>query len=214
MRRRTVRAAGGAAAALLGLVGAGCGVLPGSSSPPSSAPPTGGASSSTAPTAPSGSATPTSGPTDAGPVLGTRTFSVAGTYSGTRLQMRLDLVALKRRGDLLDLEARLSNLSTDMTKDQRWQVAGRFNGAVRDDLNATDGAFSGVTITDLPGKKRYLVAADSARACVCTTGLSSTFVGAGQTLELDATYAAPPTSTTTVDVSVPTLGTFRDVPIG
>lgn len=62
-------------------------------------------------------------------------------------------------------------------------------------------------------KKRYFVAADSAGACVCTTDLSGTFPDAGDTVELTATYAAPPTSTTTVDVSVPGLGTLSDVPV-
>ena len=224
MRRRTVgvRRGAGAAALAAGLVLGGCGILPGSggqapsgpaSSAPASSAPTGGASAS-ASSQPSGGAAPSDSPTQgSGPVLGTRTFTVKAAYAPNKIKIRFDLLALQRRGDLLELRADLVNLSEDQSTDQRWQVAGRFNGSYRKDLNSTDGAFSGVVLTDLAQKKRYFVAADSAGACVCTTDLSGTFPDAGDTVELTATYAAPPTSTTTVDVSVPKLGTFRDVAI-
>lgn len=126
--------------------------------------------------------------------------------------MRFDIVELKRRGDLLDLTARLTNLEQSRDRDLRWQVSDRFAGPYRNDITGGD-AFSGVVLTDLAGKKRYLVAADSGNACVCTVQLSSTFIGAGQSVELDATYAAPPASTTRLDASVKSLGTFRDLPV-
>lgn len=145
--------------------------------------------------------------------LANRDFTVTGTYVQTRLRMRLSVVELTRRGDLLDLRATLTNLEQDRSRDLRWQVAGRFGGPYRKDITSSDGAFSGAVLTDVAGKKRYLVAADSGNECVCTTQLSSTFVGAGQSIELDATYAAPPVSTTKLDVSIASLGTFRDLPV-
>lgn len=228
MGRRTVyvRRSLGAVALAAGLATAGCGILPGqidqpsapaSSAPATSAPASGGATSS-ASSAPSGQATGSAAPTavptgSSGPALATKTFAVKADYAPNKIQIRFDLLALQRRGDLLELRADLVNMAEDRSTNQKWQVGSRFNGSYRDDLKATDGAFAGVVLTDLAAKKRYLVAADSAGACVCTTNLSGTFPEAGDTVELTATYAAPPTSTTTVDVSVPTLGTFRDVPI-
>ena len=182
---------------------------PGSSataSDPASAAPSPSLSPSTAAPDPAATGAPAQ-------ALGGRAFTVTGTYTRAELQMRLDITGLKRRGDLLDLTATLTNLEQDRSRDLRWQVAGRFDGPYREDITSSGNSFSGAVLTDLAGKKRYLVAADSGGACVCTVELSSTFVGAGQSVELDATYAAPPPATTTLDVSVPTLGTFRDLPV-
>lgn len=217
------RAGGVTALAALTVLGAGCGVLPGTgpSAPSARAPdPTTTASTTPGAVAPGGGsaqtpAVSTSPSATASPAaLASKTFTVNGTYSTkARLTMRFDVVELRRRGDLLDLRATLTNTATDQSQDLRWQVAGRFNGSYRKDLNSVGGSFAGVVLTDPVGRKRYLVAADSAADCVCSANLSSTFVEAGQTLELDATYAAPPATTSTLDVAVPSLGTFRDLPI-
>lgn len=214
------RAGRAAAVVTLGLLVASCGVFPSSSSGPTSASspePATPASSGSAgvPSAGTGgSAAPSPDPsTGARPSLASKSFTVKATYSKTRPRIRFDVVELKRRGDLLELRASLTNLGQDRSVDQRWQIGSRFNGAYRKDLTVTDGAFSGSVLTDLAGKKRYFVAADSAGACVCTVDLSGTFPDGGETVELTATYAAPPASTTTLDVTVPSMGTFRDLPI-
>jgi hypothetical protein len=175
-----------------------------------SAAPTAAPSSASSGTTPAADPSATGAPAQA---LASREFTVTGTYSKTRVRMRLDVEEIKRRGDLLDLTASLTNLEQDLSRDLRWQVSSRFEGSFREDLASTDGSFSGAVLTDIAGKKRYLVAADSGRACVCTVQLSSTFVGAGQSVELSATYAAPPTSTSTLDVTIASLGTFRDLPV-
>jgi hypothetical protein len=198
----------------------------GSDAAPAPAEATGGSSpaaSSSAAAAPSTAPSPTPSTTTSAPAspatdapvqtLASRDFTVTGTYSQTRVRMRLSVTELKRRGDLLDLTATLTNLEQDRSKDLRWQVGSRFAGSYRKDLESTDGAFSGSVLTDVAGKKRYLVAADSANACVCTVQLSSTFVGAGQTVDLNATYAAPPATTTKLDVAIASLGNFRDLPV-
>lgn len=145
--------------------------------------------------------------------LASREFTVTGTYSRTRVRMRFGITELKRRGDLLDLTAKLTNVEQDGSRDLQWQVSDRLQGPYRKDLTSVGGSFSGAVLTDVAGKKRYLVAADSGNECVCTVQLSSTFVGAGQSVELSATYAAPPASTTKLDVAVTSLGTFRDLPV-
>lgn len=171
---------------------------------------------STSPSSATGDATPASDPSaSAAPAqaLVSRDFTVNGTYTQTRLRMRLSVVELKRRGDLLDLKATLTNLERDSSRDLRWQVGSRFAGPYRQDITSSSGVFSGAVLTDVAGKKRYLVAADSGNECVCTDQLSSTFVGAGQTIELNATYAAPPAATTKLDVTITSTGMFRDLPV-
>ncbi len=79
--------------------------------------------------------------------------------------------------------------------------------------NGTDGSVLGAVLTDVAGKKRYLVAADSGEPACAPSQLSSTFVGAGQSIELSATYAAPPATTTKLDVSVTSLGPSVTSPI-
>ncbi|MQA79774.1 MAG: hypothetical protein GEV10_15055 [Streptosporangiales bacterium] len=69
---------------------------------------------------------------------------------------------------------------------------------------------SGVTVRDPVGKKRYLPAT-FAGGCYCTSRPYT--VGSGQTMYLTATYAAPPKGVEAVDVSVPQVGTFADVPV-
>jgi hypothetical protein len=173
------------------------------------------ASSSDTPPATDPSATAADPSASAAPeqTLASRDFTVTGSYTPTRVRMRFSVMELKRRGELLDLKATLTNLEKDSSKDLRWQVGSRFQGSYRKDLLGTDGSFSGGVLTDVAGKKRYLVAADSSNACVCTVQLSSTFIDAGQTVELEATYAAPPATTTKLDVSIASLGTFRDLPV-
>lgn len=184
---------------------------------PSTASPSTSASAETSSSEPTESATeePSAPSTGApGDALASKGFTVTGTYSQTDVSMRLDIMELKRRGDLLQLTANLVNTETDRSKDLRWQIAQRFESALpRDDLHSINGSFSGVLLTDVANKQRYLVAADSAGDCVCTTNLSATFVGAGQTIELTATFAAPPESTTQLDVDVASLGLFRDLPV-
>ncbi len=138
---------------------------------------------------------------------------VKATHNNSSVRIRLDINQIERRGDLLDLTAHLTNLSQSASQDPEWQVGNYFSGSYRKDITNTQGGFSGVVLTDRARKKRYLVAADSATECVCTVNLSYAFLDAGQTIELEATYAAPPTSTTKLDATIPTIGTIRDLPI-
>jgi len=231
MRDRSAchRAAWSTSAAATALLVAGCSVLGGGGSSPASSAPAVPASSAPASPAPSatasspGSTTP--GPTAGGatplgdpsapaaaeqPLAG-RTLTV-DAFGGSTVPLRVDVMELRRRGDLLDLTVHLTNTSTDRSRNLGYLVNSRFNGPRRDDISSYDAAFSGAVLTDVAGKKRYLVAADSGNQCVCTN-FGSTLIGPGQTVEATATYAAPPASTTKLDVAVASIGTFRDLPI-
>ena len=138
-------------------------------------------------------------------------FTRSNGPSNKPLELRMDVVDLSRRGELMQLVVRVSNKSTDLTTDQRWQIFG-FT-VTRNDMTPGSSAFNSVILTDVEGKKRYLAAVDGSGRCVCTTDLGSIFVGAGQSVELTATYAAPPASTNRLDVDIPTVGLLRDVPV-
>lgn len=123
-------------------------------------------------------------------------------------QVRIALTSLAREGELATLNFRATALSTRHTA---WQVGGFFG-----DLKGSGGsslAANGLYLIDTKNKKKHLVAADAGGGCVCSTNLSATFVRAGQSVVLSATFAAPPPDVTAVDVFVPNVGTFRNVPI-
>lgn len=116
----------------------------------------------------------------------------------------VEINSLVRQGELATLNFSVTSLAEE--GEDEWQVADTFDGDSGLDV-------SGVTLVDGQNRKKYLVAQDSRGDCVCSSDLSSTFVAPGQTVLLTATFAAPPESVTTIDVSIPTAGTFSDVPI-
>ena len=70
----------------------------------------------------------------------------------------------------------------------------------------------GVYVLDPAEGTRHLVAYDSEGRCVCTSALNSTGgVAAGGSVTLSSTFAAPPESTSTVDVVIPSVGAFTGV---
>ncbi|MQA79790.1 MAG: hypothetical protein GEV10_15135 [Streptosporangiales bacterium] len=77
---------------------------------------------------------------------------------------------------------------------------------------------SGVYLVDGKNKKKHLTARyrdpahpTSGMHCLCS---GTRGVAGGQTLYLNATFAAPPDDVTSVDVAIPHVGTFKDVAIG
>ncbi len=149
-------------------------------------------SASASASAPAGSASPRSG--SAGEVLATST-SELGTG-----QARADVLTLRRSGDLLTLEIRLTNLES-----------GGLVSAESFPANLGDNAVTGITLVDGRNKKRYLPAKDSAGTCLCSKA-SINLAEGGSTI-VSATYAAPPADVTTLSVELPGFGTFADLPV-
>jgi hypothetical protein len=201
---------------LLALSVAGCSgsSTPGQSTATDKAKASGGANSSASPddsaSSPAGAKGSAASTADSVSLAGAD-FTRSGGPGSKPLELRVDVVGLSRRGELLQLVVRVSNKSTDPTTDQRWQISDF--SVTRNDMTPGISAFNGVVLTDVKGKKRYLAAADSGGGCVCTPDLGSIFVGAGQSVELTATYAAPPASTDRLDVDIPSVGLLRDVPV-
>jgi hypothetical protein len=98
------------------------------------------------------------------------------------------------------------------------QIASTFSDGLFQDLedeeaNESGDVFDGVALIDPEGRKKYLVARESTGRCVCSNNLSSAFVQDDAPVSIQATLAAPPEEVTTVDVVVPNVKTFTDVPI-
>jgi hypothetical protein len=139
--------------------------------------------------------TPTPAPevTDA---VASRTTS----YDGDRV--RIDVLSLRRSGELSVLQLRETYLGTES-----------YN--INNDLGsgAADYDLSGITLVDGENGKRYLTAHDSDDDCVCSRTIGVT-IKPGSSYTLSATFAAPPSDVRTVDLAIPGLGTINDVPVG
>ncbi len=135
-----------------------------------------------------------------------------GTVDGA--PARLDIISLTRSGGVSQLTMRLSN-TDPQDSSSGIQVGDTFDDQVNGTEAKPDDPFTvdGVALVDSVNRKKYLVARDTEGKCVCDSGLSSEFVKAEQSLNLSATFGAPPPAVRTVNVFVPKFGTFRDVPI-
>lgn len=69
----------------------------------------------------------------------------------------------------------------------------------------------GMSLIDGDAGKKYMVVRDSEGACLCTSGRSS--LTEGEPVTVYAYFPAPPTSTEAVDVEIPNMVPFDDVPI-
>lgn len=155
-------------------------------------------------------ATPTPTPTVAtGPVA-----QGEGSADGGRFVFII--TDLKRSGPTVVLNATVS-LAGDSPGDSI-QISSTFSDGLFNELEDEEGdeagdVFDGVALIDPEGRKKYLVARESTGRCVCSNDLSAAFVQEDAPINLQATLAAPPEDVTTVDVVVPNVKTFTDVPI-
>jgi hypothetical protein len=92
-----------------------------------------------------------------------------------------------------------------------WQIGSAFAG----ETGAPGGAdaFSGVYLLDRKNSKQYLVARNADGALLASTLLGGVFVQAQQAVELFATFGAPPDDVPAVDVAIPGISVFENVPL-
>ncbi|MEU6790422.1 lipoprotein [Nonomuraea wenchangensis] len=195
MRKTIVLAV--AAAAL-----AGCGVLPGvpqgSGGEERQSRP---ASESTTASAPEQQSPQESAPPQQSTVIATKEAKVgSGDMYG---EARVDITGLKRQG-------RTATLTWVITA-----LDGKVNVHNGLGTGTLDFTVSGVALIDPVNAKRYRVARNGTGAdatCVCS-GTQGQFLEKDEASTLYAVFAAPPSDVSTVNVEMPGIGVFTDVPI-
>ncbi|MFI7638691.1 hypothetical protein [Nonomuraea sp. NPDC049400] len=116
---------------------------------------------------------------------------------------RADIISLKRQGRTLTLNWTVT--ATD----------GKVN--VHNSMGASplDFSVSNVSLIDPVNAKRYRVARNGTgedAKCVCS-GTQGQFLEPGETSTLYAVFAAPPADVTKINIEMPMIGVFTDVPI-
>jgi hypothetical protein len=129
-----------------------------------------------------------------------------------RQQATVTLNELKRAGNLVTLNFTVSG-AVDLGS-QSMQIAQTFDdGQTNQSKQGTAFTTDGVFLVDNVNKKKFPVARDTDGLCVCSSELASTFVRQNQPVTLTATFAAPANGVDKLDVVVPRVGTFTDVPL-
>jgi hypothetical protein len=171
------------------------------------------------PSAPTGSAgaaaAAPAGPDDLGEVIATRDVQVS--ENGDVIPVRVELYQLRRKDGFVTVNLRMTNTGTEGAG-HRWQIADEFAG------DTPGHTLAGVSLVDRKNRKQYLVArtggdaADGAGAnnqdrYLASLQLASVFVQPGQSVNLYATFGAPPDDVRAVDVVVPSVPVFDSVPL-
>ena len=185
------------AAALLG----GCSVEGGETKTVTVQQPAGGGAGKSAPSAPAETPTPAEAPAEASLAQGEGTVDA--------VPIRFTITELRRRGPTVIVNARVEALRPE------GEVAGQISQSFSDGQNQEGddaSSFDGVALIDPKARKKYLVARDSEGRCLCSNSLGGQFVDQAPA-NLEATLTAPPADVDRVDVLIPNIKTFADVPI-
>lgn len=102
-------------------------------------------------------------------------------------------------GGFVTVQGELKNQGDAAANPAAW--AGSETVIVRKNLNSVGGA----TLVDKVGKKRYYILRDTDGRCLCTTGMSA--VQPGRSVPVFMQFPAPPSTTTEVDLTLPTFAT-------
>ena len=125
-------------------------------------------------------------------------------YQDQPIMLRIDVLGLARgSNDTARLEFSITNLTNGIGY-ELGQTLG-FCGA--------EFSVCEVSLVDLAENQRYLVLLDAAGACVCSTFPSTDTIAPGRAVMYQATFPAPPASSTSVDVQFPNLGMVTEVAV-
>lgn len=149
-------------------------------------------------------------PAEPGKVVATREVQLPGNGAGEIIPIKVELYGLRRDQGFVTVRVRMTNLATDPDLD--WQVSSVFM-ADAEPLNSGS-AFAGVYLLDKKNRKQYLVARNANKEYLASTDLGAVFVEPKMATELFATFGAPPEDVSTVDVVIPKIPVFEDVPLG
>jgi len=148
-------------------------------------------------------------PTDDAPdgeVLGSAESQMAADPTDqTMVPLRVDVMAVERQGDLVELRFELANVGDEDTPSfEIWSQ-------LADETQDYD--LAGVALVDPGAQKLYLPVLDSEGACLCSTDLADFAVAPGESVKLNATFGGLPDDVEQVDVRVPSFPTVEAVPV-
>lgn len=123
----------------------------------------------------------------------------------TMVPLRVDVLAVERQGDLLELRFELANLGAAGTPD--FEIWSQF----ADERQGYD--LAGVAVVDPGAQKLYLPVLDSEGECLCSTNLADFAVAPGESVKLNASFGGIPDDVEAVDVRVPNFPAVEAVPV-
>lgn len=134
------------------------------------------------------------------------------SYNGEDLTV--DVLSVRDDGSLTTVDVRITN-----NGDSKFQIANFFHdgdnsvpGTDQNDPLLYQSA-RGIHLIDTANDKIHRTAFDSAGNCLCTTGLSSTFIEEGESHTLYTSVASIPDGVDEVSVVIPNVGSLPKVPV-
>ncbi|MFG1942113.1 hypothetical protein [Nonomuraea sp. NPDC048826] len=188
----------------------GCGLVPNTAGTGGQEKQTGAATAQTENPPPAGTPDPAesaapaeqrSAPPQSDKIIATREARVEGSDGATKV--RVEITGLLRQGKTATLNWTVTGLS------------GSFNLHNGMGTGVWDFSVGGVSLIDPVNAKRYRVArngTDDKAQCVCSK-TQGEFLNEDESASLYAVFAAPPADVTTINVEMPQVGVFTDVPI-
>jgi hypothetical protein len=151
------------------------------------------------------------GPRERGPIVATVEAQVS--YAGEAVPIKIDLYGPRRDQGFVTVNVQVTNMTPEgQGSSSGWQINDTFAGATRSVDNKQ--SFSGVYLLDRGNHKQYLVARNANEEFLASTNLNAVFVKPQQTAELFATFGAPPADVTAIDLVIPQIPVFENVPLG
>lgn len=123
----------------------------------------------------------------------------------TVVPLRVDVLAVERQGDLVELRFELANVGEAGTPD--FEIWSQF----ADERQGYD--LAGVAVVDPGAQKLYLPVLDSEGECLCSTNLADFAVAPGESVKLNASFGGIPDDVEALDVRVPNFPAVEAVPV-
>lgn len=150
-------------------------------------------------------------PRERGPIVATVEAQVS--YASAAVPIKIELYGPRRDQGFVTVNVQVTNMTPEgQGSSSGWQINDTFAGATRSVDNKQ--SFSGVYLLDRRNRKQYLVARNANEEFLASTNLNAVFVKPQQTAELFATFGAPPADVTAVDLVIPQIPVFENVPLG
>ncbi|WP_406079340.1 hypothetical protein [Micromonospora sp. NBC_00858] len=150
-------------------------------------------------------------PDERAPVIATVEAQVS--HAGHVVPLKVELFGPRRDQGFVTVNVRVTNLTPEgQGSSLGWQINDAFAGSTRSVGGKQ--SFSGVYLLDRKNHKQYLVARNANEEFLASANLNAVFVKPQQAAELFATFGAPPADVTALDLAIPQIPVFENVPLG